>query len=57
MRVAKGYRPDRRHCTQINIDVWNMLQRCWDKDPSRRPLMAILAQFFTRQATSVGAYL
>jgi hypothetical protein len=52
--VVGGLRPKRSHCEQINDIVWNMLEMCWNKDPSRRPSMATLAQFFAQHSDSLG---
>jgi hypothetical protein len=49
--VANGGRPERSRCMQINDELWDMLQKCWNVNPSQRPSMASLAQFFTERAT------
>jgi serine/threonine protein kinase len=54
LQVVNGRRPERNRCKQINDDVWNMLQRCWNREPSQRPSMATLMQFFSEQSISAG---
>lgn len=54
LRVVKGLRPDRNRCKQIHNDIWDMLERCWNKEPSQRPPMSTLTQFFTEQSASAG---
>ena len=49
--VVNGGRPDRYRCVQINDELWNMLQKCWNMNPSQRPSMASLARFFAEQVT------
>jgi len=50
--VTSGGRPLRHHSPQINDQIWAMLERCWNIDPTQRPSMAILAHFFASQLTS-----
>lgn len=47
LSVTSGGRPRRELCPQINDDIWAMLERCWDADPTQRPSMDNLSQFFT----------
>jgi len=54
MFVVKGGHPDRYRCKLINDEIWVMLQRCWEADPSRRPSMVDLARFFSEHAASAG---
>jgi len=44
--VSNGGRPNRLHCTQINDDIWAMLEKCWDTEPVQRPSMTTLSRFF-----------
>lgn len=51
LAVLAGDRPRRPHCPQINDDMWEILQSCWEFDPSQRPSMASLLRFFVIQST------
>jgi len=40
MFVAKGGRPQRQDHPEIPSDLWALLEKCWDAEPSSRPTMA-----------------
>jgi len=50
--VARGGRPNRQDCLQIKDEIWVMLKRCWDAEPSRRPEMQAFSTFFASQSNS-----
>jgi hypothetical protein len=38
--ISKGSRPERPHDAEgvgLTIPVWELLERCWDQDPAKRP--------------------
>jgi hypothetical protein len=47
--VVAGGRPRRERCPQIGDGIWAMLETCWDVEPSQRPSMGTLCQFFASQ--------
>jgi serine/threonine protein kinase len=51
LTVITGGRPQRGHCPQITDDIWGILETCWDVDPTRRPSMARLSEFFNLKST------
>jgi hypothetical protein len=46
LTVVAGGRPEQSHCPQIDVHIWEMLEKCWDHTPTERPLMSSLSQFF-----------
>ena len=47
--VLEGKRPSRpqnREILGLSEDVWMMAEKCWDSDPSVRPLIANILSFF-----------
>jgi hypothetical protein len=48
--ARNGGRPLHVHHPRISEDVWNMLERCWDTEPSRRPAATDLWQFYAAKA-------
>jgi len=54
LSVTSGGRPKRELCPQINDDIWVILEMCWSADPSRRPPMTTLSQFFASRVMSVA---
>jgi Protein tyrosine and serine/threonine kinase len=55
MFILSGGRPKQERCPQINDEIWEMLEKCWDVVPKRRPSMATLSRFFSLQTTSITA--
>jgi len=53
--VMSGGRPKRYSCKQITDEVWGVLEKCWDTEPSRRLSMASLTRFFASQVSSAAA--
>jgi len=53
--VMSGGRPKHQTCPQINGEIWQMLEKCWDTDPDRRPSMDALTRFFVSQSISLSA--
>jgi hypothetical protein len=47
--IMSGGRPKRMRYPQINNEIWNMLEKCWDTDPIQRPSMASLTIFLASQ--------
>ncbi|KIM74466.1 hypothetical protein PILCRDRAFT_32124, partial [Piloderma croceum F 1598] len=39
MFILSGGRPKQERCPQINDEIWEMLEKCWDVVPQRRPSM------------------
>lgn len=46
LAVMNGDRPKRSRYPQISQHIWNMLEKCWNVDPSQQPSMATLSLFF-----------
>ncbi|KIM71468.1 hypothetical protein PILCRDRAFT_830315 [Piloderma croceum F 1598] len=44
--VMTGGRPERSHYSQINSNIWETLERCWDQDADYRPSMEQVMQIF-----------
>lgn len=53
LAVMTGDRPKRADCPQISDVIWGMLEPCWDVDPTRRPSMATLFNFFKLQSPPI----
>jgi hypothetical protein len=52
-----GRHPEREECSLINDEIWEMLERCWEIDPTRRPSMTTLSSFFSLQSALLSAQL
>jgi hypothetical protein len=48
--VAKGGRPQRQDCPDMPSELWALLERCWDAEPSSRPTMAQVHKLLTSMA-------
>lgn len=49
--VVAGGRPKRDRSLSIKDEIWVMLERCWDVEPSRRPSMAAVYGIINLRAT------
>ena len=43
--VLGGKRPKRETCQEIDQNLWNILQSCWNTDPTQRPSMSTVLAF------------
>jgi len=44
--LMRGDRPTHETSPEIDANVWSMLERCWHLNPSQRPSMDALSQYF-----------
>ena len=46
--VTSGQRPERLNTPSMDDDAWNLIQRCWEYNPSDRPTMEEIVQILAR---------
>jgi serine/threonine protein kinase len=54
LHVVLGGRPNREHFQQISNKIWTVMDSCWRGNPSQRPTMTALSQFFSQITTRNG---
>ncbi|TDL15151.1 kinase-like protein [Rickenella mellea] len=44
------------HCIEYGLDdsLWNIIERCWDIEPSQRPAIVQLSQYFNQRRTTMS---
>ncbi len=45
--LAKGKRPDRLESPRMADSTWDLIQRCWESIPSKRPTMEQIMEMLT----------
>lgn len=38
-QVSLGHRPERRTNPPLGDEAWQLIEKCWDQDPGKRPSM------------------